>query len=42
MAEEESENDDEDGWEEVGSDGEPLSKNEEVEYTILSKNLEQA
>ena len=35
MAEEESE--DEEDWEEVGSDGEPLDRT--VDYTILSKNL---
>ena len=40
MAAEENDEEDE-GWEEVGSDGEPVSKEEDepVDYTILSKNL---
>ena len=39
MASEESEEDEE--WEEVGSDGEPVQKEAEepVDYTILSKSL---
>lgn len=40
MAEEESEDEDEE-WQEVGSDGEPLDKEgDEVDYLILSKNLQ--
>lgn len=40
MAGEESEDEDED-WQEVGSDGEPLSKEDEaVDYVIMSKNLQ--
>ncbi|KAK1925781.1 acyl-CoA N-acyltransferase [Papiliotrema laurentii] len=41
MAEEESEEDEDEEWQEVGSDGEPVSRDdEEVDYTILSKNLQ--